>query len=66
MEEMGEAPVPPSWPEIWIMSALALATPAAGGSSRGRRGGAAAGWIVSGMEGRIREGRVRKGAMGGM
>ncbi len=27
MEEMGEAPVPPSCPEIWMMSALALATP---------------------------------------
>lgn len=24
---MGEAPVPPSWPLIWITSALALATP---------------------------------------
>ena len=27
MEERGEAPVPPSPPEIWMMSALALATP---------------------------------------
>lgn len=27
MEEMGEAPVPPSWPLIWMMSALAFATP---------------------------------------
>mmetsp|Transcript_4361 Transcript_4361/g.6137 ORF Transcript_4361/g.6137 Transcript_4361/m.6137 type:complete len:253 (+) Transcript_4361:234-992(+) len=29
MEDSGEAPVPPSWPEIWMMSASALATPAA-------------------------------------
>ena len=27
MEDKGEAPVPPSPPEIWITSALALATP---------------------------------------
>ena len=27
MEEMGDAPVPPSWPLIWMMSAFALATP---------------------------------------
>lgn len=27
MEEMGDAPVPPSWPLIWMTSALALATP---------------------------------------
>ena len=25
----GEAPVPPSWPEIWMTSASALATPEA-------------------------------------
>lgn len=29
MEEMGEAPVPPSWPLIWMMSAFAFATPEA-------------------------------------
>ena len=29
IEERGDAPVPPSCPEIWIISALALATPAA-------------------------------------
>ena len=29
MEDTGEAPVPPSWPLIWITSALALATPLA-------------------------------------
>ena len=29
MEEMGDAPVPPSWPLIWMMSAFALATPLA-------------------------------------
>ena len=29
IELSGDAPVPPSWPEIWITSALALATPAA-------------------------------------
>jgi hypothetical protein len=29
MEDMGEAPVPPSAPEMTIRSALALATPAA-------------------------------------
>ena len=29
MEDSGEAPVPPSWPEIKTTSACALATPAA-------------------------------------
>ena len=29
MLEMGLAPVPPSWPLIWMTSAFALATPAA-------------------------------------
>ena len=29
MEETGLAPVPPSCPDIWMMSALALATPEA-------------------------------------
>ena len=29
MELTGLAPVPPSWPETWMMSALALATPLA-------------------------------------
>ena len=29
IEERGEAPVPPSWPEIRMTSAWALATPAA-------------------------------------
>jgi hypothetical protein len=29
MEESGEAPVPPSWPEIVMWSAFAFATPAA-------------------------------------
>jgi len=29
MEDNGDAPVPPSWPDTWITSALALATPAA-------------------------------------
>ena len=29
MEDTGEAPVPPSWPLIWMTSALALATPLA-------------------------------------
>ncbi len=29
MEESGEAPVPPSWPEMSTTSACALATPAA-------------------------------------
>jgi len=29
IDETGLAPVPPSWPEIWMMSALALATPEA-------------------------------------
>ena len=29
IDDSGDAPVPPSWPEIWMMSALALATPAA-------------------------------------
>ena len=29
MEDWGEAPVPPEWPEIMMTSALALATPAA-------------------------------------
>jgi hypothetical protein len=29
MEESGEAPVPPSWPETVMWSAFALATPAA-------------------------------------
>jgi hypothetical protein len=29
MEDEGEAPVPPSWPEMRITSAWALATPAA-------------------------------------
>ena len=29
IELRGEAPVPPSWPDIWITSALALLTPAA-------------------------------------
>ena len=29
MDEMGDAPVPPSWPETWMTSALALATPLA-------------------------------------
>ena len=27
MEETGDAPVPPSWPDTWITSAPALATP---------------------------------------
>mmetsp|Transcript_5873 Transcript_5873/g.18000 ORF Transcript_5873/g.18000 Transcript_5873/m.18000 type:complete len:264 (-) Transcript_5873:3664-4455(-) len=27
IDEMGDAPVPPSWPETWITSAFALATP---------------------------------------
>mmetsp|Transcript_22559 Transcript_22559/g.63324 ORF Transcript_22559/g.63324 Transcript_22559/m.63324 type:complete len:282 (+) Transcript_22559:1993-2838(+) len=29
MEDTGEAPVPPSWPDTWMTSALALATPEA-------------------------------------
>ena len=29
MDVSGEAPVPPSWPEIWMMSASAFATPEA-------------------------------------
>jgi len=29
IDVFGEAPVPPEWPEMWTLSALALATPAA-------------------------------------